>query len=93
MDEIRWEDPPPKATGSGSRVWVTKLAPLREHPKRWASVAIFPTSSQAANAAGALRGGHYHRGPGRWEFAARTVEGEHHVYARYLGPDENGGAL
>ncbi len=30
--------------------------------------------------------------PGRWEVTGRSIDGEHRVYARYLGPDEDGDA-
>ena len=89
MDKIRWEDPPANESGWGSHKWADVLEPLREHPKRWAVLLIVPTSRKAANLVSAFRNGHRRSPPGRWEFVSRTVDGEHRVYARYLGPDEN----
>ena len=88
---IRWEDPPPQRTGRGSGKWQAIVQPLREHPKRWAILACFPTCDQAANIAVSLRSGVRKTGPGRFEFAARTVDGEHRIYGRYLGPDDQDG--
>jgi hypothetical protein len=87
MDEIRWEDPPPAPPRQPS--WVDRLAPLMEHPKRWAIIQVRETSTQARMTANNLRT--QARLPdGQWEFTHRCAGGEWRVYARYLGPDEDG---
>ena len=87
MSEIRWEDPP-----ASDRVlsWREKLTPLVDYPKRWAVIAVKPGRVAANSLQLNLRRGRLTLPPGRWEFVYRVVEGEHRVYARYLGPDEDG---
>ena len=92
MDEIRWEDPP-ETRGQGSTKWLGVLRPLMAHPKRWAVVKAYPHSKTASAIVTNLRRRKLGVPPGQWEFASRTVGDECRVYARYLGPDENGGAL
>ncbi len=90
MTDIRWEDPPDPA-GSGRRgVWIERLTPLMEHPKRWAVVATRPVANPARVLTHDLKVGRFQMPPGRWEFLSRTVDGECRVYARYLGPDDGG---
>jgi hypothetical protein len=69
-------------------VWVARLEPLMDRPMEWARVATRPTRMGAAGAVNALKHGRLEAPPGKWEFAARTVDGEHRVYARYMGPVE-----
>jgi hypothetical protein len=59
-----------------------------EHPKRWAVVEVKDTYRNASLTAYNLRRGLIKPPDGRWEFMATTVGGEHLVYARYLGPDD-----
>jgi hypothetical protein len=84
--QIIWEDPPPGP--DRTRRWERILAPLVEHPNRWARVTTTP--GRTANVfASNLRRGRYHIPPGRWEFVSRKLDDGHTaVYARYLGPDE-----
>ena len=90
MGGIRWEDPPP-AKG-GPQGWAKRLGPLMEHPERWAIIATKSSRAAADTTTRQLRLGTLRKPPGRWEFAARTVDGEHRVYGRYLGPPEDGGS-
>lgn len=92
MDEIRWEDPPSATAATRRGYWVPLLEPLMDQPKRWAIVATKETQSNASSTAANLRFRVVKVPPGRWEFVSRTVDGEHRVYARYLGPDEDGGS-
>jgi hypothetical protein len=89
MGPIRWEDPPPRSRGEKG-TWVERLQPLLAHPKRWAVVRILP-ANRARQVAHLLTRKGVLMPPGRWEFASRIVDGEGRVYARYLGPDEDGG--
>jgi hypothetical protein len=88
-DQIIWEDPPPlAASGGGVGHWTRTLAPLVEHPGRWARV-YTTTRRSAGTTARHLRHGRYHIPPGRWEFTSRKLsEDQGGVYARYLGPEE-----
>jgi hypothetical protein len=86
MSDIRWEDPPAGAPYKGK--WRDKLLPLMEHPKRWAILHTTAERKPADSLATNLRTGKAMLPPGRWEFETHTVEGEHRVYARYLGPDD-----
>jgi hypothetical protein len=87
-DIIRWEDPPPSVKGNP---WRERLLPLTEYPKRWAIIGIKPTRTTASSLRGNLTDRKFTLPPGRWEFAYRVVNGEHRVYGRYLGPDQDGG--
>ncbi|GAU66688.1 hypothetical protein SSP35_03_03360 [Streptomyces sp. NBRC 110611] len=60
---------------------------LRERPGEWAVVRRTETSDQAGAAAQAIRDGRLraYRPTGAFEATARTVVGEHRVYARYVG--------
>jgi len=89
VTEIRWENPP-STRGGRYTDWNALLLPLMEQPNRWAIIATRPTSMSAQSAAGGLRAKRSKMPPGRWEFAARQVDGEHRIYARYLGPHEDG---
>jgi len=68
-------------------------AELRSRPGEWARVSSHPNPEAAACAAAGIRGNGrrriraYSDGPGRFEATARTVDGEHRVYARYIAPD------
>ncbi len=90
-DEIRWEDPPIVQAGRPYR-WVQVLIPLMDHPKRWAVVETRDSNEKARSTVNSLKHGRFKIPPGRWEFTNSTVDGEHRVYARYLGPDEDGEA-
>lgn len=85
MDEIRWEDP--SAGGPvGRHKWLAVLEPLQAHPKRWARVRDYRSSTQAYSIAANLRTRKTYAPPGNWEFLARRVDsGTWAVYARYLG--------
>lgn len=84
-EEIVWKDPPNKQGTRSYNVWVDRLTPLTEHPKRWAMVVI----AKSAGTAGDLRKGRYVIPEGNWEFRTHQLElGAYELYARYLGPKE-----
>ena len=83
VSEIVWKDPP---TQDNRYVWVDVLAPLVDHPGRWAIVRTTKTSAVARSTVDNLNRGTLRPPPGRWEFRASGCE----VFARYLGPDTNG---
>lgn len=84
MGEIEFRDPP-KVNSESIGLWVQTLAPLIDHPERWAVIATRDSITSARNLAANLRNGRVRRPEGRWEFRQRGAE----VFARYLGPDEN----
>jgi hypothetical protein len=88
-EEIIWKDPPKVIGGNvtgGAGVWVKRLSPLLDRPTRWALVATTPSSSTAAN----LRRGLYKIPSGQWQFRTHQTRDGHEIYARYLGPTEEG---
>ena len=86
MDEIEFRDPPPPRVGGRPRVWEPLLAPLTEHPGRWAVVRTYEADYLAATDAARLRSGRVPLPPGRWEFTSRrTSDGGSELFARFLG--------
>ena len=89
--EVIWEDPPPikagrpPSVGNDSRTWYERCAPLVAHPKRWARIRTYNLPGKHTSASNNLNNGLLKLPKGRWEFAARTVDGSYHVYGRYLG--------
>jgi hypothetical protein len=75
---IVWEDPPERLNTPGK--WVQTLAPLIDHPGKWARVHLGPN---AASIVSRLRLQKLQAPPGRWEFQASGDK----VFARYLGPE------
>lgn len=85
MSELRWEDPP--ARGGTKVQWDLIGTALRERPGVWAFVTTCKKPLSAAGVARNIRAGKYvpFRPAKAFEAAARTVDGEHRVYARYVG--------
>lgn len=93
--EVRWEDPPSIDRSKNdplswyekneSLSWYERLEPLKREPKRWAIVRTFKEKGRNTTAANNLRYGLLRIPAGKWEFTARSVGSEHHVYAKYLG--------
>jgi hypothetical protein len=82
-EEIIWKDPPKVKRGSA---WENRLSPLLDHPNRWALVHVAGSSSVAAQ----LRKRMYSYPAGKWEFRQHSTPEGNEVYARYLGPTEEG---
>jgi hypothetical protein len=63
-------------------------AALRERPDEWAHVTTKPSHASAVSFAHQIRNGitAAYRPAGSYEAMKRTVESEHRVYARYVGP-------
>lgn len=88
MDEIRWEEPPaPTRWGMPVANHADVAAKLRERPGRWAIVSVYSTHVSALSVAYQIRSGKLaaYRPKGAFEASARTVDGEHRVYARFVG--------
>jgi hypothetical protein len=88
--KIRFENPPPRGSG---REWSPKgthegiASRLKKKPLKWAHIQTLSTVQSAANQADAVRGARLVAyGPaGSFEAVSRTVDGEHRVYARFVG--------
>jgi hypothetical protein len=84
--ELSWEDPP----GRGHRAHLQDhhgiSAKLRANPGIWAHVLTYASSTTSASMAGCIRNGRTSawKPEGAYESAARTVSGEHRVYARFI---------
>jgi hypothetical protein len=59
------------------------LAPLVEHPGKWAVVKKAEDNQKASTTAASLRKDTARKPEGKWEFVARQGE----VFARYVGPE------
>lgn len=86
-----WMDPAPTAA-HGNGIWMARLGPLVDHPKRWALIGEFNQTTAAQMTA---RGGSMYKvPPGKWEYTSRRhVEGQpelpagrSYLFARYMGP-------
>jgi len=92
MSELTWEEPP-RATNYVDRVGkqAEAAAQLRERPGEWAVVLVCESSSVASSMAYAIRNGTRSTWTpaGSFEAKARTKEGEHRVYARYVGGESD----
>ena len=96
MSDVVWETPSPAGLtrrGGYNGVWRDRLEPLMDRPGEWARV-----YEAALNSRGTIMGHMKHRRyvypEGRWEFTTRTNPDDptrYYLYARYLGPDEEGG--
>ncbi len=89
-DELVWEDPPETSFRHAETPWMTRLEPLVARPMTWARICTCKRADLSASTAGYLRRVRSPKPPGRWEFCSRTKDGHYYVYARYLGPAENG---
>jgi hypothetical protein len=85
MSEITFEAPPSPRRGDARHGSIA--AQLRDWPDRWARVAAYSTPHGAWNTAYAIRNGRLraYEPAGSFEAAARTVDGVHVVYVRYMG--------
>lgn len=87
MTEPRREEPPPISRSERRYDWKGIAATLQADPGEWYKVLDCNTSANAATTARYIRESYYTPlRASRYEAVARTVDGEHRVYARYLGP-------
>lgn len=90
-DEVTWDDPPEVRDGGQpyryhSR-WRRISDQLRAKPGEWAVVTVADSSAKSGNTAYQIRTGVCAGMPaGEFDAVARTVDGEHRVYARFVGP-------
>jgi hypothetical protein len=87
MSDIVWEDPPPKSLGVANQPqWPARLAPLREHPGKWARIRDYKNRNAASTSANYLRKRAIGFDPTEFEFTCRTeADGTGVLYARYIG--------
>lgn len=88
--EVVMMDPPePRAGAVQVGVWEDRLQAAIVSKKsrwhKWARVWETEGSAQAAEIARNIRGGRVRLPEGVWEAAARTIDGKHFVFVRYLG--------
>lgn len=88
MSAVRFEDPPSgPEMDRASYDWTAIAAALKKRPLRWAIIATCTNSNLSAVMARYVRTSTYTplREAGKFEAVARTVDGEHRVYARWVG--------
>jgi hypothetical protein len=89
MSEIVFEEPPRLEAYR----WSSNLdaaAQLRERPGEWARIGAYSTGTSARSMAQSIKTGQRRAWApaGAYEAISRTVDGEHRVYARYVGDSD-----
>lgn len=81
---MKFETPPRER---GDSKWVKEAIELRERPGEWAVLHTSKSAQLSAAAARTIRVAKVKawQPAGSFEAIARTVDGEHRVYARYVG--------
>jgi hypothetical protein len=86
-DEIVWEDPPEiNRSRRGVSPWERRLAPLREHPGKWANFGEHHSTAPAYIKGGGKRGATWE--PGEFEAVMRGVDQatkKGTLYVRFVG--------
>ena len=88
MTDLVFEEPPPAARGARHRSAHTGYAAqMREHPGQWARIVVANSRAAADSLAYQVKTGRLraYLPSGSYEAVARTINGEHRVYARYIG--------
>lgn len=87
--ELVWEDPPPAAKRGETRGHDAIARLLEKRPGEWAIIFLYETAAGASTMAAYIRSARIvaYEPKGFFEAHARTVEGEHRVYARYVGEE------
>jgi hypothetical protein len=81
------ETPPPITRGRHSYDWAEIAATLTADPGEWYKIVTCSTAANSSTTARYVRRSFYKPlRDGRYEAVARFIDGEHRVYARYLGP-------
>lgn len=84
---VIWEDPPPSAR-TRPHPFEPELLALRERPGEWGRIATRADKAQAYRIAHGIRTSKRVQRLGRFDAIARYLEdGDHGVWARYLGRD------
>lgn len=84
-DELRWEDPPVLAANrSRNHPDRAAAAALRARPGEWAIVSTSQTITRAQSKASFISRGKTASFGAGFDAVARTVDGEHRVYVRYV---------
>lgn len=95
MTEMHFEEPPKVPslpTGAGRGKHWDAARRLRERPGEYAMVSAYDSRSTAASTAYMVRQGTLNAYAPRGAFHAvsRTVDGEHRLYVKYVGEQEQG---
>ena len=93
VSSVEWTEPPPMRTERPAMrterpatKWSRIAADLQTNPGEWAIIDRRPDAHSASAAAHSIRMGVLKNMPrGEFEAAARKVDGEYRVYARYVG--------
>jgi hypothetical protein len=92
--KLQFTELPPRGTtspngarGTGKHEEIARQ--LRENPGQWAPIDKRPSVNSASSLAHQVRTAYFsaYAPKGSYEAAARSVDGERHVYARYIGED------
>lgn len=95
MSKIVFENPPARTGGQKprSRALVTTAAALRRAAGEWARIGLYRNAATSGSVANQIKRGKLaaFRPAGAFEAVSRTVDGQHRVYARYVGTDAAAG--
>jgi hypothetical protein len=94
MSKIVFEPLPPRTSGvkRRSRELAALAAALMGSPGEWARVGVYGTAEVSRSTATHIKKGRIaaFTPAGAFEAVARTVDGEHRVYARFVGTPAGG---
>lgn len=86
---LRFEEPPPKSNRPGKQTKHERIASkLIARPGEWACIGTYSTAPSSNSIAHMIRHGKAtaYQPAESFEAVSRLVNGEHRVYARYVGP-------
>lgn len=90
-DGPKWEDPPPRRRTTEATQNHKEVADLlKTRPGTWRYILSYSAATTAGSVAQSIRTGHTSAWApaGSFDAVARTVDGQHRVYARYIGGTE-----
>jgi hypothetical protein len=87
MTKLEFEELPPPGRAGGQADHASMARELRTRPGEWAMVRTYKSAGTVTSMAYLIRRGEQpsYQPPGAFEAALRTVQGEHRLYARYVG--------
>jgi hypothetical protein len=88
QSEFRFEEPPGKRNRTAGMTKHERAAnKMRNRPGAWAVIGAYSTVNSSSSMAYAIRKGNLsaYAPAGSFESVSRNVDGEHLVYARYVG--------